>query len=312
MKLHDYRMGSPAWPQPGAVPSVTMRQGVSPHLPRLAYLRERMKLHARAFYHGSHTRTWLGILNSHPAFSEYVDHHPRLLIKIYRPYLTETLDMAGRLDAIRSHYAFIFRHGLDQLVAQASRAGAPLATIEGKTGLRYQVVLRAISPFEREGELVLQLKLDDLLVYSLAFAFSSLDGGASMSIGCIQGPNHEAGLDAIRKATRELHGLRPKQLLLQLVSELSHALGFKRMRLVGNRNRPIENAVRQGRVWADYDQFWLEMGAEPRPDGDFEMACRPVPAPDLERICSKKRSEARKRYQLSAGVANEVARHFVQ
>jgi uncharacterized protein len=312
MKLHDYRIGSPAWPRFGAVPSVTMRQGVSPHLPRLAYLRERMKLHARAFYHGGHTRTWLGILNSHPAFSEYVNQHPRLLIKIYRPYLTETLDMAARMEAIRSHYAFIFRHGLDELVAQASRAGAPLAAIEGKTGLQYQVMLRAISPFEREGELVLQLKLDDVLVYSLAFAFSGLDGGASVSIGCIQGPNHEAGQEAIRRATKELHGLRPKQLLLQLVSELSHALGFRQLRLVGNRNRPIENAVRQGRVWADYDQFWLEMGAAQRPDGDFVMACRPVPAPDLERICSKKRSEARKRYQLSAGVADEVTRHFVQ
>lgn len=310
MKLYDYRAGSPAWPQFGAVPSVTMRQGVPPDLPRLAYLRERMKLHARAFYYGSHTRTWLGILNSHPAFAEYVDHHPRLLIKIYRPYLSETLDMAARLEAIRSHYAFIFRQGLDELIALASRAGAPLATFEGKTGLQYQVVLRAISPFEREGELVLQLKLDEMLVYSLAFAFSGLDGGACVSIGCIQGPNHDAGQDAIRTATRQLHGLRPKQLLLQLVSQLSHALGFEQLRLVGNRNRPIENAVRQGRVWADYDQFWQEMGATQRTDGDFTMACRPIPAPDLERICSKKRSEARKRHQLSAAVAADVTRHF--
>jgi uncharacterized protein VirK/YbjX len=149
MKLYDYRAGSPAWPKFGAVPSVTLRQGVSPRLPRLAYLRERMKLHARALYHGSHTRTWLGLLNSHPAFVEYVEQHPRLLIKIYRPYLSDTLDMASRLEAIRAHYSCIFRHGLDQLVAQASRAAVPLAAIEGKTGAQYQVVLRAISPFER-------------------------------------------------------------------------------------------------------------------------------------------------------------------
>jgi uncharacterized protein VirK/YbjX len=49
---------------------------------------------------------------------------------------------------------------------------------------------------------------------------------------------------------------------------------------------------------ADYDQFWDEMGAERMADGDFRMPCAPVQAPDLEAIPSKKRSEARKRYEL--------------
>jgi uncharacterized protein VirK/YbjX len=76
--------------------------------------------------------------------------------------------------------------------------------------------------------------------------------------------------------------------------------------MVSNRNRVIYKAIRNGRVLADYDQLWEELGARLRPDGDWELDCAPVAAPDLESIPSKKRSEARKRYDLVSRLANDV------
>jgi uncharacterized protein VirK/YbjX len=303
----------PGWPDgmlDGATPSVTLRSGVPHQLTLLPYMREFLKLHARALLHWKHTRPWLALLNSDPGFAEYAQNCPRLLHKIYRPYLTAQLGIEDRLAVLASHYRFMFRNGLGQAIAQATRGGALVASIAGKTGRRYQIWLRAVEPMERDGELVLQLSEGGVLVYSIAFTFSELDGFAIVSVGCIQGPRHADGLGAIREATRELHGLRPKQLMVSLVRQLGHQLGCTQMRLVGNANRVVRGAMRQGRVLADYDQLWDEMGAERRADGDFQLRCALLAAPDLERICSKKRSEARKRHAVAAELADAVGRHF--
>ena len=98
--------------------------------------------------------------------------------------------------------------------------------------------------------------------------------------------------------------------MVSLVGQLGYAFGCAQMRLVGNANRVVRGAMREGRVQADYDQLWTEMGAAPRRDGDFELACAPVAALDLERICSKKRSEARKRHHLIVTLTHAIKRNF--
>lgn len=308
MKLYDSHDGWTMQSMRLATPSVTLRSGVSRSLPALAYWRETLKLQARGLRHREHTRRWLQLLNSHPAFSDFVGQRPRLLYKIYRPYLTKGLDMDQRLALIASHYRFIFQRGLAPIVGQAMRAGVALAQIEGKNGETYQITLRAVEPLEREGELVLELSHEGKMVYATAFTFSDLDGCKAVSIGCIQGPKHGDGLEAIRNATRALHGLRPKQLLVTLVQQLGVAMGCRELRLVGNANRVVASALRQGRVCADYDQLWVEMGAQQSAGGDYLLPCAPMTAPDLEALASKKRSAARKRHQLALETAECVAR----
>ena len=310
MNLLEQRDAWAALPARSANAAVTLRLGVSEHLAPIPYVRERIKLQFRAWVHGVHTRRWLDVLNSHPAFVDYVRHCPRLIQKIYRPYLTSHLDMGQRLAVLASHYRFIFRHGLGATVAQAANSGVPLGETVGKTGSRYRIVLRAVEPMEREGELVLQLFDASTLIYSVAFTFSDVEGFGMVSIGCIQGPKGGDGRALIRNATRELHGTRPKQLLVSLVSQLGYELGCTQLRLVSNANRVVHRAMRQGRVLADYDQLWREMGSVMRCDGDFQLACAPPPALELDKICSKKRSEARKRHQLTVALAAATARAF--
>ena len=282
-------------------PSVTLRSGLG-HLRGLAYYREWLRLRVRALAYPDLTRRWLALLNSHPAFSELVQHAPRLLHKVYRPYLTNTLCREQRLAVLASHYQFVLRRQLGPTVVQASRGAVWLASAAGKTGTEYQLQLRAIDPCEREGELVLQLSAGGALLYSAAFTFSTLSGAPVVSLGCLQGPKGADGLEAIRHATRELHGMRPKQLLVTLVRHLGFQLGCTQLRLVGNANRAVRGAMRQGRVRADYDQLWTELGALRQADGDYALPCEALGAPDLERVQSKKRSEVRKRHDMTAGL----------
>lgn len=311
MKLYRDELGWAERLVAAATPSVTLASAVPPHLTGLRRHRELLKIRVRAWLHPRQSASWLALLNSHPAFSDYVRTCPRYLYKVFRPYSSHALDAQARLDMIRAHYQFVFRRGLGQTLARASLGPVVLAEACGKSGLPYRIELRTVTMFDREGELVLQLAQGDSVLYTVAFTVApraGVDAGAdAVSIGCIQGGKTADAREAIRTATRELHGIRPKQLMVTLVRQLGHDYGCARMLMVSNRNRVIYKAIRHGRVLADYDSLWTEMGADLRADGDYELACMPVTAPDLDAIASKKRSEARKRFELVKGLADAVS-----
>ena len=273
----------------------------------LKQVRETLKLSVRAFLHRQATYGWLQLLNSHPLFTELVKARPRLICKIYRPYLSNTMNCSQRVHLLGQHYRFIFRHGLGPLTVQAARGAVLLASVEGKSGASYQLRLRAIEPMEREGELVLQLVHNGDLVYSSAFSFFQGERGMVLGIGCMQGPNSERGLQLIKDATRELHGLRPKNLMVKLLGQIGYDHGCTELRLVGNTNRTVCGATRQGKVHADYDALWQELDANLRADGDYQLACMAIAAPDLAGIPSKKRSEARKRHETLSTLSATIA-----
>lgn len=269
-----------------------------------------LKLQIRALACPVVTRGWLETLNSHAALREIAHLQPRLLHKIYRPYLTSRLGYSARLAALRAHYRFVLQHDLAALTLHATQHTVELASFSGKSDARYHVALRAIVPMEREGELVLQLFCGPTLVQSVAFSFLTDGRQASIAIGCLQGPQCGEGLELARNATRDFHGLRPKNLLVRLVHQLGQAYGCSQMLLVGNDNRPVGKQLRHGRVHADYNAFWREMGATQRADGDFALPCLPLQEPAMEDIPSKKRAEARRRHELLATLVADVIQDF--
>lgn len=286
---------------------ITIRSGAA-GFAGLKRVRETLKLAVRSRLQHRATGAWLQLLNSHPLFHDLAKASPRLIYKIYRPYLSNTMSCVQRVELLRQHYRHVFSLGLGPLTVRAARGAVTLGVVDGKSGLPYQVQLRAIEPMEREGELVLQLRQGDELIYGCAFSFFDGDGDGCMvlGIGCMQGPRGEHGLQLIKDATRELHGLRPKNLMVKLLSQIAHDHGCAQLRLVGNANRAVCGATRQGKVHADYDALWEEMDARRRDDGDYQLACGPITAPDLEAIASKKRSEARKRYETLSALSQAV------
>jgi uncharacterized protein VirK/YbjX len=172
--------------RPLAFPAVTLRSAVPPHLAGFKSTREYAKICMRAALHPRQTPRWLHLLNAHPAFSDYVRNCPRFLYKVYRPYISHVLDARARLEAIRAHYDFMFQRGLGQVLARASLGPVVLAEAAGKSGLPYQVQLRTVNMFDREGELVLQLTHDDKGLYTVAFTVEPRDCLPAFSVVCIQ------------------------------------------------------------------------------------------------------------------------------
>lgn len=278
-------------------PPITLRTGLpDKSLPSRMFAS--LKLHARALATPRLTRAWLDLLNSDTLLRRLAHAQPRLIHKPYRPWLSHRLEKEQRLQLLSRHYRFVLERGMGELVLAAAAGPVELARLAGRSCAGYAVALCAVQPLEREGELVLQLRRGDSVVYSVAFAFVAEGDELHIGIGCVQGPP-SAGLELGRAATRDLHGWRPRDLLLRLLRQFGHASGCRRMLLVGNANRAVaRNSLRQGKVKADYDSAWREMGAVRRADGDYELSCQPSPAPSLQELPSKRRAEARRRHEL--------------
>lgn len=270
------------------------------HSPRgLSYVAKQFKLSVRSVLHYRQTQRWLAYWNATPMHAKLAQATPRLLQKIYRPYQSLRLHSQDRMNILVSHYDFIFRQGLAPLVLRAAQAPLLLGSFSGKSGAAYEIRLSSIATLDREGELALDLCSDQQRLFSVAFTFYGNEMVPCVGVGCLQGPRGSDSQERVRHATRDMFGLRPKGLMLRLVREIGRAYGCKKLILVGNRNRVLFHQIRTGKVLADYDDFWQEIGAIRRPDGEYQLCCEVIPAPDLQEIPSHKRSEARKRIELT-------------
>ncbi|MFZ6798340.1 DUF535 family protein [Undibacterium sp. Di24W] len=295
---------------PSVLNKISLSYGVDDSRQGLSFFREYLKLFVRARLHPKVTRAWLAFWNSRDSFTAIATASPQLIKKIYRPYLSRQFDCGQRSKIIQSHYQFIQQRGLLGMINGALNEPLTLLDILGKSGDLYQVQLVSTKVMEREGELVLQLLSNQVLLYSIAFTFIQTEDELQIGVGCLQGGRAEDALDLIRKSTRDMHGLRPKTLLVNLVQQIGQQLECQQLLLVGNDNRTVTQPMKKGKVRANYEETWLEHKASRLENGDFSLPCRELLEPDYQEIPSHKRSEARKRFALLSNASLSIRRSF--
>ncbi|MCG2583313.1 DUF535 family protein [Massilia sp. TS11] len=261
--------------------------------------RDQAKLRLREWQNPLVARRWKGLRADLPVLSECCAIVPRMPYKLYVPYFSTRLSPHCRLDALAVHYRLMDQWGVGGLLLRAARQAVTLGHLPGKSGQAYALRLQACHALMREGELVLQLALDGCMIYAVAFTFMEERGERVLALGCVQGGNSEDAQELVRQATRDLHGLRPKNLLMRVLRDLAARAGCARLVLVGNANRAVTRPIRDGKVFADYDAFWEECGASRRADGDYALAPERAGASDLSEVASKKRAEVRRRDSLA-------------
>ncbi len=129
---------------------------------------------------------------------------------------------------------------------------------------------------------------DGVRVYSLTFSVVH----DKLVIGSMQGPPPVAdALAVIRQATKDLHGLRPHVLLVDVARSVAHAWALKRLCGVdpSHQLKAAPDSSDTERVHFDYRGFWAELGGARAPDGYWSLPLVSVSKP-LEAIESKKRA----------------------
>jgi uncharacterized protein VirK/YbjX len=252
-----------------------------------------------------HRRVLLPMLHASGALGRVMARRPETIGCVVWPYVCQSWDATTRLERVRDHWSVV-----EQIAPalnfppDAERELLDLATL--MPGLR--VVLDQPKWFLREGQAVLNLFMGDTRVLSLAFTLRAEDVAVAY-IGALQGRNIDGALDIYKALTGALHGMRPRDFLIDLFRALCAAIGVGRICAVSDASRQHRSAYFGAKaetlVSVDYDAIWKDRGGTPL-DADFHVLTVDPERRSVEDIASKKRSMYRKRYAMLEEVESQL------
>ncbi|EPI4979224.1 DUF535 family protein [Raoultella planticola] len=210
--------------------------------------------------------------------------------KPFKAYLNKKMSRRAKLDIAHGALIFIEKtfsaDALPQLY-NVVEYGLTVAEIPLKNGSHIAVKLLA-SPFQEEGELMLLMLQDGKRIYSICFSCTE-DGRAY--IGGIQGGKDIAN-DEIKVLTKELHGTRPKNLIISLLYGFLQHSDIKEIYAIDS-----DFHVKSEKVQTSYSALWLEVGGEKHRHGWYKLPPQEIKK-SIEEVKSKHRSQFIKREGL--------------
>lgn len=260
---------------------------------------------AKGLLHPVASLRWAIALKNAPELRLWFSRNPRLLLKPGRHYLSRNYNFGLRVKIIFNHYATLIRllsPSSIEILAQGN--SLLLATIAGKSGGEYQIALGKTDKFDREGELVLQLRdsIQCREVFWCAFSINIYEDHAGVEIGCIQGPRGEGARELIKRTTKELYGIRPRNLLADALYALAASWSLADHFGVCNKSRVYNGHQTQ----ADYDAFWLELGGSLGRNGMFLLPAK-LHHHQLYEVPSHHRSEYKQRIRLRGALGEQIS-----
>ena len=236
--------------------------------------------------------------------------NPRLIFRALTRYMAVGWGLARRTKVIQDTYLCLLGHGGFLAEAMRQPGGLVLARFDLDRGQKGLLRLGSDAQFRKEGEISVFLELEGVPGAITGVAFSlELGTGLIVRIGGLQG-RKGGDESAIKLATKAMHGLRPKNLMVLVVQEVARALGASELQGVGNaiqvyRARVNNPLVSRRDFRFDFDDLWTEVGGVPVGDGWFRLPLT-TPRRTPEEIKPNKRSLYTKRYLLLDGLSAQI------
>lgn len=245
-----------------------------------------------------------------PEMQGFVHANPRLVFRALTSYMSVRWGLARRTKIIQDTYLFIAHRGGFLAEAMRRPEGMTLAALDLDRGQKARIRMGSDAQFRKEGEISLFLELEGVHgpITGIALSIERVGGGVAL-IGGFQG-RKGGDEETIKLATKAMHGLRPKNLMVLIAQELAQALGLAGLQGVGNRvqvfrarlNNPL---VPVRNIRFDFDALWLEVGGTPLEDGWFGLPMV-TPRRGPEEIKPNKRSMYAKRYALLDELSRQI------
>lgn len=242
------------------------------------------------------------------SLASLLDERPEMLGILLWPYQCAQWDLEERVRRVVNHCEVIdelgegFRFSTkEQLVIDDLN--------DQYEGLR--IILDQPKWFMREGQLVMNLFVHNFRAFSVAFSLHrEEDGSLCTVIGGVQGRNKEDALDMYRGLTKSLHGLRPRDFLLEIVRVFSQRIGATHISAVADECRHHRHPYFGKKdLPSDYNAIWDDRS------GVRESACfysLPIleGRRDFDTIKPKKRSLYRKRFRFLDDLESRITNNF--
>jgi uncharacterized protein VirK/YbjX len=244
----------------------------------IRHLRESAKLWVGTVFFPTPTLRWRRFIQQHPALVQLACGTPQFISKIHGPYLTARISCQARVDLLISHYRLLFELGYERMVKACLGQPVLLCEFAGREKKMYRLELCRPTQHFRWGEVALRLSLEGRQVYTLAFSVMHANHENVLVVGGMEGLLATDDVFCVKRITRDMYGLRPRDLLIHAVTEIARHFYCGRVILTGNKNKIPPDSKRVCRRSSDYDRAWREINAAAREDGNFELICRPGPS----------------------------------
>lgn len=222
------------------------------------------------------------------------------------PYIHRAWSVRQRVDTVVAHYREVDRQPWLQVPPGQRAVLARLPLVQGELTLQ----LDQPAWMAKEGELTLSLFEGDLRLYSVAFSIAQRRGVPVIYVGAIQGRSVDGAQERYVALTRELHGCRPRDLLLQALLMLAESLRIGQVLAVCDFYRQHREPRLFARLdrhipSANYDEIWRDRGGVETVDGFFAFDTAWAPR-TLDTVPAKKRAMYRRRYELLGQLRDTV------
>ena len=267
----------------------------------MRFLQPKMQWHrkvrflARSVVHLQSSWHWFSLIR-HSPLRAVAQADACFLDVIHRPFFDHRLSAMQRAALLNSHYRFFYAAFTPDIAGGIMQGqGHVLGTASGKSNTPYQLVLRRVGQFDKEGCLTLQFVQAECILLSLTFSFAVEHQQVKMKLGGIQGGSGPTR-EALKAATQELFGLQPRLLLIWTLRELAQRLGVGAIEAVDQQNHVYKSDRYTGRktIQIDYDDLWTAAGGTPLAHGNFAIPIAEKITPLSERPAHK-RAQYRKR-----------------
>jgi uncharacterized protein len=245
------------------------------------------------------SQRWIGFTDS--LYQTNTGMHAPILIvrkKCFFKYISINLSFSQRVKLIEDHYRSIKRvFSSAALISMLEMRETEVALMSGKSGKNYRIYLTQCPELGSEGELSIILQESDtgLRLATLTFMITISNKGLGLVIGGLQGPNHSNAKSTIVEATRDLHGLRPKNAVLIGLLGICSTIRVEQIEAVCRANNPSKK--RGTSFIADNDSFWLEISKRQNADGDFILPLKLIEK-TIDQVPSKKKKTWLQRQDL--------------
>lgn len=279
---------------------------------RIRILKNRLIFMTKAIYYKNALRPFLHSIENSP-INKLIVQRPETVGAIVWPYQSISWDVVIRLKKIEAHYRVIQEDfpALDFPVSES----LDIANL-GDMYENLHVVIDRPKWFIREGQLVINLFLADVRIYSLAFSLSREAGQLVAYVGALQGRNIDGVLDVYKDITKVLHGSRPQDFLFEIFRIFCRTIGVLKIFAVADLSRLHKSDYfsKKGASvtsTSSYDRVWFERGGTLDLPDFFTLSVNPH-MKNIEEIPSNKRSMYNKRYRLLETVEVQLRRSYMQ
>ena len=247
-----------------------------------------------------------------PILTQVVRDNPRFPFKyLTHDYLVRGFTIPTRASCFLHHYRRLHAALPDRLLRVALQADIPLVELTGG-GHRFAIAMGLSMPFDKEGEMSLNLQVEGETVFLISFTIVPgwvIHSSAPeiLLISRVQGM--KGAYRQIRLATTSLHDVAPGPLLLAALQGIGNALGIGAIAGV--------SAVRQSSYTPDsaaifikaYDAFFTEMGIL-KTQGGFFLTPIPLEEKPLTEIKPGHKIRTREKRAFKQQIQSACASFF--